>query len=158
VVVTNASLGGVTWKTSFQIQGVIKNLWNASYTQSGNDVQAKGLAWNQLIPSKSSIEFGFCADRPAQSGPIPGGTTNQTETVVHIKSDWGTGYCADVDVKNKGAASVIWQVTLGIQGTVYNFWNANLTQQANSITASGADWNKMIPSGGTQQFGFCAGR
>jgi len=157
-VISNTSASGVVWKTIFQVQGQVKNLWNASYTQSGSNVQAQGLGWNQVIPGNSSLEIGFCADRPTQSGPVSGGTTNGTTAKMSINSDWGTGYCADVNVTNSGSSSQIWQVTLPVTGTVYNFWNANVSQQANSITASGLSWNQSIPAKGTQQFGFCASR
>jgi len=158
VTVTNSTTNSVAWKTTFQVQGIVKNLWNASYSQNGSEIQAQGLSWNQTAAPKSSVEFGFCADRPATPAPVTNPGTGQIQTTLSIQSDWGAGYCADVAVKNTGTTAQIWQVTLPISGTVNKFWNAKLTQQGSSISASGVSWNQSVPAKGSVSFGFCASR
>ncbi|MCQ8181303.1 cellulose binding domain-containing protein [Methylomonas sp. SURF-1] len=75
-----------------------------------------------------------------------------------ISSDWGTGYCADVTVRNNKQATVLWQTGFEAAGSISNIWNANYTQTGKQVTASGDEWNKELAPGGTANFGFCADR
>lgn len=75
-----------------------------------------------------------------------------------ISSDWGTGYCADVTVRNNKQATVLWRTGFEAAGSISNIWNANYTQTGKQVTASGDEWNKELAPGGTANFGFCADR
>jgi endoglucanase len=156
VSIANGTAQAVDWITGFTVQGTINNLWNAAYTQAGDQVTATGLAWNKVLAPGASAGFGFCADRPATppTAPAPGNVT----AVLTIQSDWGAGYCADVSVKNTGSAAVAWEVSLAIEGQVNNLWNAVHTQTGSTLKAQGVDWNRWVPAGGTVSFGFCAAR
>jgi hypothetical protein len=186
VAVTNGTAAPVEWKTSFTIQGTITSLWNGIYTQTGDRVDASGADWNKILASGAATSLGFCADRPLPkpacsdgidndgdgrtdypADPGCGGSDDTDETdpapgsvqaVLSIDSDWGTGYCATVNVHNSGATDQIWQVSLAIEGQVTGLWNAVYTQTGSTLNAQGADWNKSVPAGGSQQFGFCAAR
>jgi len=186
VAVTNGTSTTVKWRTSFAVQGTINNLWNAAYTQTGSQVDASGLAWNETLQAGATATFGFCADRPAPMAACADGVDNDGDglsdypadpgctsaadtdetnpaagglkTTLTVQSDWGAGYCAQVDVRNSGSAPIVWQVSLAIEGTIDNLWNAVYTQSGNLLTASGVDWNKTVPANGTVQFGFCAVR
>ncbi len=152
VAVVNGTANRVEWSTAFPVQGVIKNLWNAVYTRNGDKVSAAGVEWNKTLNPGATASFGFCADRPVtapktacadgvdndgdgkvdypadpgcasasdndESNPVAGGVT----AVLRTTSDWGAGYCADVDVVNGGSTTALWQVSLTIQGRVNNLW------------------------------------
>lgn len=75
-----------------------------------------------------------------------------------ISSDWGTGYCADVTVRNNKQATVLWRTGFEAAGSISNIWKANYTQTGKQVTASGDEWNKELAPGGTANFGFCADR
>jgi chitin-binding protein len=95
----------------------------------------------------------YAIDTVLPPPPLGGLTTKLTMT-----SDWVTGYCANVDVKNNGALVAQWQVSMAIQGTVTSLWNGVYTQSGTTINVKGAGWNNSLPAGGTVQFGFCANR
>jgi hypothetical protein len=184
--VTNGTNGPVEWKTAFTIEGVIGSIWNASYTQAGNQVNASGVDWNRILASGATADFGFCANRPVpkpacgdgkdndgdgkadypadpgcgsaddqdETDPAPG----SIQTVLTVDSDWKSGYCAHVDVRNTGGTAQIWQVSLAIEGQVTSLWNGVYSQAGTLLTVKGAAWNKSVPAGGSTQFGFCAKR
>ena len=165
VVVKNTLSTPGEWSTRFDIDGTVKNLWNASYSQSGTQVQVHGLDWNKTVSANASVEFGFCADRSIQPTPTTTPGTSATASPVNvltsqvqIQSDWGTGYCADVTVTNAGRSSMTWQISLQVTGTISQFWNAHVSQKGSSITASGLDWNSVIDPQSSRDFGFCATR
>lgn len=188
VTVNNGTASPVQWTTAFQVSGIVRSVWNAAYTQTGSDVTATGVDWNRILNPGASASFGFCADHPVvvpepacsdgidndgdgvadfpadagcesasdtdETNPAPGGVTATLITT----SDWGAGYCANVDVRNTGSTAVQWQVSLAIQGQVSSLWNALYSQNGATLTAQGVDWNRQVPAGGTVQFGFCASR
>lgn len=77
---------------------------------------------------------------------------------VAKSNDWGSGYCANVNVTNGSSSTQTWRVQFTIEGTIYTLWNAVWQQSGSSLTASGVSWNATLPPGGTAQFGYCANR
>lgn len=77
---------------------------------------------------------------------------------VKTNSSWNTGYCADVSVTNNSPSVVEWRTSFTLQGTIKSFWNALYTQNNQQITATGESWNKLLKSGASASFGFCADR
>jgi endoglucanase len=63
VTVTNSGSSNVDWVVKFDIQGRVRNMWNATYTQTGSEVRAEGVSWNNIVRAHSSVNFGFCAIR-----------------------------------------------------------------------------------------------
>lgn len=63
VTVTNNSSSSSDWVVSFPIEGNVRNLWSATYEQSGNTVTAQGVSWNNILNPGQSTGFGFCALR-----------------------------------------------------------------------------------------------
>jgi endoglucanase len=198
VTVKNNGAQAVDWLVTFEIEGRVRDLWNAVYSQSGSTVTAEGVSWNNIVNPSQTVEFGFCADRTGPSPtpaptpvptpvptpaptpvptpvptpkptpvptprptptpvptPSPGGSLT---TTMHINNDWGTGYCAEVTVRNPGATDIDWLVTFPIDGRMRNIWNAVYTQNGNRITAGGVSWNNIVRARGTVNFGFCATR
>lgn len=174
VKVTNNGTNVSDWNVTFTVDGVIRDLWNAVYVQTGNSVTAEGVSWNNTVDPSKSVEFGFCADRtsaPPTPVPTPVPTPKPTPiptpvptpapsggitTTVHINDDWRTGYCAEVTVKNTGSGNVDWVVTFDIQGTVRNMWSATYTQTGSKVRAEGVSWNNIVRAGSSVNFGFCA--
>jgi endoglucanase len=198
VTVKNNGAQAVDWLVTFEIEGRVRDLWNAVYSQSGSTVTAEGVSWNNIVNPSQTVEFGFCADRTGPSPtpaptpvptpvptpaptpvptpvptpkPTPVPTPRPTPTPVptpspggcltttmKINNDWGTGYCAEVTVRNPGATDIDWLVTFPIDGRMRNIWNAVYTQNGNRITAGGVSWNNIVRARGTVNFGFCATR
>ncbi|MEM7008991.1 MAG: cellulose binding domain-containing protein [Thermodesulfobacteriota bacterium] len=75
-----------------------------------------------------------------------------------INDDWGSGYCAQVNVTNSTAQAVDWVVSFQIEGMLRNIWNATYQQNGDTVTAEGVSWNNTVSPGGNTNFGFCANR
>jgi poly(hydroxyalkanoate) depolymerase family esterase len=64
LVVLNNTGSPITWQVSITIQGIITNLWNGTYTQTGSTVTVSGVEWNAVLqPGQSTNSVGFCAAR-----------------------------------------------------------------------------------------------
>ena len=63
VRVGNATTRPVPWQVRIKIEGKVVNLWNAAHVQNLSVLQAWGLGWNQDVPARGEIWFGFCAQR-----------------------------------------------------------------------------------------------
>jgi hypothetical protein len=186
VSVTNDTSATVEWQTSFSVQGLVNSFWNALHSQQDQLVTATGENWNKVLSPGASASFGFCAERPQPKPicsdgidndndgkvdyPADTGCTSATDsdetdaqpgslqTQLSITGDWGSGYCANVTVKNTGAGAQIWQVDIAIEGKVNALWNAVYSQNGATLSASGMNWNKSVAAGQSQEFGFCATR
>jgi expansin (peptidoglycan-binding protein) len=108
---------------------------------------ALGAQFPLVLPAGGSSSSGS-----GSATPLPATTS------VSVNSDWGQGYCDDVSVTNPNTTPLNWTVSLTIVGTMYTFWNANLSQAGSSITGTGVTWNQTLAAGGVTQFGFCANR
>ena len=71
VIVTNSASTSVDWVVSFSIEGTIRDIWNATHTQNGDEVTAQGASWNNIVNPGQEVAFGFCADRGVQPTPPP---------------------------------------------------------------------------------------
>ncbi|MGX7828403.1 PQQ-dependent sugar dehydrogenase [Actinokineospora sp. 24-640] len=74
-----------------------------------------------------------------------------------VFSQWGTGFQAEATLTNTGATPVAgWSVgwTYADGQRVTQAWNATITQQGAAVTATNADWNRVIAPGASVQFGF----
>lgn len=166
----------VVWNVELEVEGSIYNLWNANYTQSGTNLQASGVEWNALVASKKSVSFGFCANKsaaPMQQSvklfDVVKHTLSQSNTpeldasgnleITRIRgTDWGSGYCDDVYIKNISDTNIVWEVTLDYEGEIYTIWNVTYSTTGGKLTASGVDWNTLVNAGAEVSFGFCANR
>jgi cellulase/cellobiase CelA1 len=72
------------------------------------------------------------------------------------QSDWPTGYCATVKVKNTTTGTINWKTTVALEGAVNNLWNAQYTIAGKQLTAQGVEWNKTLAPQAGAEFGFCA--
>jgi len=88
-------------------------------------------------------------------------TTVSSNSVVATLSinQWNTGYFANVTLKNNGTTAASgWSVAIALGAAkVTNASNVTLSGTTGNVTAtSSADWNRSIPAGGSQTFGFQA--
>ena len=79
-------------------------------------------------------------------------------TVSWTVNQWNTGFTAEVQVTNRGAALNGWTLTWSFGGNqqVTGGWNAQVTQSGQTVTARNAAWNAALPTNGTASFGFQA--
>jgi hypothetical protein len=87
--------------------------------------------------------------------------TVSTSSVVATLSvnQWGTGYYATVTIKNNGTtAATGWSVAMALgSAKVTSASNVVLSGTTGNVLATAsADWNRTIPAGGSQSFGFQA--
>ena len=86
-------------------------------------------------------------------------STNGVEATLNLQSDWNTGYCAEVALKNTSAAPVTsWTAVVDLhQSTLSQIWNGIATQSGSQITVKPAGaWNSTLAPGASQVvFGFC---
>ncbi|WP_017582184.1 glycoside hydrolase family 48 protein [Nocardiopsis valliformis] len=75
-----------------------------------------------------------------------------------LTNDWGSGFTAEVTLTNESAGlsqwSLGWDFDSGQQVT--NAWNAEVSQDAASVTATGPAWAPGLPQGASTTFGFQA--
>ncbi|MGV6827531.1 MAG: cellulase family glycosylhydrolase [bacterium] len=64
ILVRNNGTTDEDWNMVLDIEGTLRNFWNAIITQNGNQLTVEGIDWNNIVPAGGSIESaGFCADR-----------------------------------------------------------------------------------------------
>lgn len=112
-----------------------------------------------------ALVFSACGGAPPQD-EVAGDSALQLTTVSSSSvvatlsvNQWNTGYFANVTLKNNGTTAVSgWSVAIALGAAkVTNPSNVILSGTTGNVTAtSSADWNRTIPAGGTQTFGFQA--
>jgi cellulase/cellobiase CelA1 len=116
------------------------------------ETDAPPVGSGQLPPLDDDTEYPGGEPGGGGSG-TPGVTTDIT------LDDWGTGYCAYVEVTNGGSEAVTWEVVLTLDGTIDNFWNATMTDLGGSqYSFAGLEWNSSLAAGATLEFGVCGAR
>lgn len=63
VTLTTPSTTPVDWRVRFPIEGRVHELWSAHWSQSGTQVTAEGLSWNDTVRQGGPVHFGYCARR-----------------------------------------------------------------------------------------------
>jgi cellulase/cellobiase CelA1 len=87
------------------------------------------------------------------------GSSAKAEAEVKIVDDWGTGYCADVIIKNNSNKDIDWQVTLDVEGNLKSLWGALYEKNGIQLTLEGKDWNNIVAAGSSlSSIGFCVDR
>lgn len=81
-------------------------------------------------------------------------TSGAGEASLSLQNDWGSGYCAQVNIANNGNANITnWTVEIDLNdSSINNLWSGNL--DGNRVTATGD--NNTIAVGSDVSFGFCA--
>jgi len=130
--------------------------YNAGYSAALAAIVA--LAGDDYVPPTAAPTTPATSSPTATRTPTvgPGGPVT---TSVQTQSDWGAGYCANVTVTNGGSQAADWLVTVAVDGTVTQTWNATVVASPpGQLTAGGVAWNDVLAPGASTGFGFCAAR
>ena len=119
---------------------------------------------NGTTPTNTAVPT---ATRTAVPTTVPGTATPVVPTstpvagagcqVSYVLNQWGTGFTAEVTVKNTSANAINgWALTWTFGGNqqVTNAWNATISPASGSVVASNVSYNASIPAGGSVSFGF----
>jgi len=137
VTVTNNTQSASDWIVAFPIEGTVREIWSATYTQDGSEVTAQGVSWNNVVNPGQSAGFGFCADRGATPTPPP-----PTPTPTNPP----TFACSD-GVDNDGDGLIDFPIDPGCD-------NANDTDEFNE--PSGGDVSANVTINDDWGTGYCA--
>jgi hypothetical protein len=100
------------------------------------------------------------APSPERDLPASPPDAHSREAMTHltVRSDWGSGYCADVQVSNPQTFPLLWQVSLTVSDSITTLWDAIYTHQERQAIITGVAWNRILLPGQSTVFGFCATR
>jgi predicted outer membrane repeat protein len=91
-----------------------------------------------------------------------GGTPGALTGSINVQSDWGAGYCVELNIHNPNAVPTTnWAATVNLNGTtITGLWNLGTTGNTGSPTLTPqAPWSQVVPAGGnSHSLGFCASR
>ncbi len=113
--------------------------------------------------SSNDCESGICLSQACGAGdPASGGSATSVTGTITMMTDWGSGYCAVVNVLNSAKDPVVdWSVTIDLpQSNVFTEWNGTFTSSSGMPTvAPSYAWNQQIDPGTIDSsIGFCANR
>ncbi|MFF5426270.1 MULTISPECIES: cellulase family glycosylhydrolase [unclassified Streptomyces] len=128
---------------------------------------ATGATLTGLTPSTTHTFAVYARDAAGNRSPRSAAVTLTTASgpatgtcaVAYRLQDWGTGFNADVTVRNTGTQAVKgWRLDFAFPGgqTVQSAWNAKVVQNGNQVSATHEPWTGTIPAGGSVSFGLSA--
>lgn len=84
--------------------------------------------------------------------------TPTSDATLSVTNDWGSGFNADVTVRNRGsAATTSWLLEFDFAGTITSIWNASIVSKTgNHFVVKNESWNGALVAGGSATFGFTA--
>ena len=94
--------------------------------------------------------------KPSPSTSTP--TSSGVLATSKVTTDWGTGFCANVDVSTTSTAPITWSVAQPIAGKISSAWNSTTGIVAGKTTFTGATWNTTVSASSPTSFGYCADR
>lgn len=138
------------------IPGVISSSSSSSVSSNSSISSISSFSSLSSISSVSSISSSVSSASSQSSAPAGNGLT----VTSNINNQWGSGYCAEITLSNQGSVAVqSWQVSLAVEGTVTNLWNANWTQTGSQLSLGNLAWNGVIGAGQSiSGIGYCADR
>ena len=73
-----------------------------------------------------------------------------------ITDDWGSGFVADVQIRNTGPTINGWTLTWNFSGgqTISNSWSSYASQTGGAVSVINAAWNAAMTTGSSVRFGF----
>ncbi|MEZ4888378.1 MAG: glycosyl hydrolase family 8 [Chitinophagales bacterium] len=124
---TNANING--WTLNFNLNANINNLWNANWSNSGNNYTASNLSWNANIPAGGNKTFGFCASYSGSVTAPTNGVFNGSPIIITYVNNAGGNIALPINAD----VSAILQNDLVIQP---NFTNSSATLKYHLSDAS----------------------
>jgi len=146
--------------------------WNPNSKDTGGLLQDD---WKTVWPDKLALLkrlwSGSGAPAPSQARKAPAATVGaaspqpgrsavgeqRAQASSKMLSDWGAGYCAEVEVRNASTSAGPWMVSLPVQGRIQQSWNTQAdSAERGRMRFRGVSWNASLPAGGSTRFGYCA--
>lgn len=165
VTANAADAVGVT-KVEFYVNGVLKltdttapynYTWdttvvsNGAYTLSAKAYDAAGNVG-------SSAALPITVANITSSASTSSSTSSGLAITTKITSQWDTGYCQSVTIKNITSSPITWQVSLPISGKLSSIWNAIGKLSGSTLVMTGETWNATLKPGALTSPGFCTQR
>ena len=124
---------------------------------------ATSCADTRLCNSGNDCANGLCANAHcAPSSGIATSVNGLLQATLKITTDFGSGYCAELDVINNARSPTVdWSVNLQIpQATTYTTWNGNFSGSGGAVTVSpnSATLRTLAAGAFNKDIGFCANR
>ncbi len=176
ITLKNTDATPATWSSFFfnLSNATISSSWGGYFSNTSGLFTVKPVSWNKQIAALGSVDIGYCANgsgRPTGlslsdgsiiTPPPPPIVPMRPSTVILTKdglsltstvtSDWNTGYCRSVILKNIGNIPITnWGFSLDL-ATNINPWSAVAKKVGNTYTLSPASWNAKL---GQAEAGFC---
>jgi hypothetical protein len=110
-------------------------------------------------PSRTSTSPS-ASPSPSRTSTSPSPTPTHSGSVTatyKVDTDWGNGFVSEITVTNNGSTPInSWRVTWTWAGNqqITGFWNTQLSQSGQTVTANNAPYNGAIQPGGSTSFGF----
>ena len=107
------------------------------------------------------------ADDPDDPADVEGLITTEladqlTDDGIQVQertdSEWGGGWCQTVVVTNATGRAQQWAVTVAVDGTINNLWNAVGDGDSGDVEFVGVEFNRSLEPGSVAEFGFCGTR
>ncbi|MGK4005818.1 cellulose binding domain-containing protein [Sorangium sp. So ce1036] len=116
----------------------------AACTAATGDEEEAGVLSGEVITTD-----GLSPDALSPGVPLSG--------ALSLMTDWGTGYCATLNVTNPGATQATsWTVLIDLrESNVFTLWGAAYSQSGSVLTVTQSN-GSAIPPGGSVSVGFCA--
>ncbi|MGK3988896.1 DUF1592 domain-containing protein [Sorangium sp. So ce136] len=114
----------------------------------------KRLAEVAADPGSSTDDPGGDSE-PSGTDNDPQPTNADFDVEEKVDSVWDSGGCKSVTVTNLGDAKAAWEITLQVDGTLSDVWNAVGEAGNAGMKFTGVDWNAQIEKGASASFGFC---
>ena len=90
---------------------------------------------------------------------------DRLSVVVDFYEDWGSGGCGEGVVTNHGLSNSVWEVDVGLVGSVTDYWDSEMRYSthshhegsavAHTWRVVGAPENRILEPGASTTFGFC---
>ena len=115
------------------------------------------LNWYRFTGGSGSSSSASSSSSDASSSD--GGADSNVVGSIALTNDWGSGYCATLNVTNNTAIAVDWTLSIAVDGTVTDLWNGEWSQSGTMLQVSGAGWNNILQPGQTDSnIGLCVER
>jgi lysophospholipase L1-like esterase len=129
----------------------------SSIKASSSKASSSKASASSVTASKTSIASSTTASKSSISvSSVSNGTISSSLTIMN---DWGSGYCATLNLVNSSAQAKPLKIQITIDGSVTSIWNGTWSQSGNLLTITGLSWNSTLqPWEANSSIGFCVTR
>ncbi len=128
----------------------------------GNSDGPRDILFQPLIAGDAPAESGISQQDGITQKPLYAGSPNVKATAANadvqfrIVSDWGSGYQAEVAIRNTSDQPIpAWSLQFSLPGRITGMWNARIAAiSGQTYTINAANYNQIIPPGSQVTFGL----